>query len=598
MAKKYNIPFRSLSNVSCLIEIWDRNYTGSVIELSASNPNAPGVPAADPIYIEEDSNDNLMQPLRSKTGYINLVETTAGGLSSLRPLSSTALAVYFYYGSTLCFFGYIQAQSFGDDIEQPPRIMQIPICSPLELMRGQTFSIDTTLADVMLGNYLDECLSYYDSVIIPLSVATDLDQNVHHPLQLRVDNRLVCPWNEDYDFGVPDSYQTTVSPYAPISYEEFLTAFCNLFGLVAHEFGKTVVFSRFDYNEQYVRLNVGDLQDDSYTTVVSGDSLINIPSSFVSRGVDNTAGLILPVRGVKINYGDFVERVDMDLTRAVYVANIAIHSLEFNGVVLNKQTRELDSPIYNATASDLTNVNHVRIIGDDGSTGMLDVRAVYDNPDTKILSYTFTSVPASIAGAEIKSTFGEGFSMRMQVYSGGKYYNTDHDWQSTPAFIPITFHADGYCKNYDVAANGHTITISLFPGETGVVNNGIISQFSLLTFPDPLRRYKVPTHNYRYIKGTSDAVDDVEVTTMFHNSNGNSGIVYGGTASMPDYAYMLTPRPFQKVEVKATSAVDMETLYLRKLRATGMSEYARLVATEFHPWNDKYILYIQGSNRL
>jgi hypothetical protein len=67
---------------------------------------------------------------------------------------------------------------------------------------------------------------------------------------------------------------------------------------------------------------------------------------------------------------------------------------------------------------------------------------------------------------------------------------------------------------------------------------------------------------------------------------------------MPDYAYLLTPRPFQKVEVKAAPAVDMETLYLRKLRATGMSEYARLVATEFQPWNDKYILYIQGSNKL
>lgn len=85
---------------------------------------------------------------------------------------------------------------------------------------------------------------------------------------------------------------------------------------------------------------------------------------------------------------------------------------------------------------------------------------------------------------------------------------------------------------------------------------------------------------------------------MFHNYSINSGKVYGGTVMAPNYAYKLKPQPRQRLEVKVASGVDMETLYLKKLTADGMSVYSRLVATEFHPWNDLYTLYIQGSDTL
>lgn len=594
MAKRFNIPFRSLGNVSCRIEIWDIDYSGSVVELSESNANAPGLPAADPIYIEEDSSEDLLQPLRAKTGYINLIEMTTGGLSALRPLTSNKLSVRFYYNSELVFIGYVQAQSFGDELMQAPREMKIPICSPLALMRGKSFGNDPTLTDTMLGAYLDECLSVYDSVIFPLSVATDLDSGVYHPLQLRVDNRIVCPWNSDYDFGIPDAPGVTVSPYAPITYEDFLVGFCNLFGLTCHEYGQTVVFSKYGYDDQYVRIPVGDLQDDSYSNVVRGDVGLNVSNSFTPGGVDNTGGVVLPVRGVRVDYGNFVDKVEMDLTRSVDVGSL---NTPINGVVLDKRTNELSSTLYSSASGDLENVNHVRIVGENGTTGMLDVRAVLPDHDTQILSYIFTSVPATINGAEITSTFANNTTMRMQVYSGGKYYNTDHDWQSTPAFIPLTFDADGNCATYDVASNGHTVEIRLFPGSSGVVH-GIIKSFTLTVFTNPLRRYSLSTRNFLYQKGTSGAVDDAEVTMMFHNYSGNSGKVYGGTVMAPNYAYKLKPQPRQRLEVKVASGVDMETLYLKKLTADGMSVYSRLVATEFHPWDDLYTLYIQGSDTL
>ena len=599
MAKRFNIPFRSLGNVSCRIEIWDIDYSGSVVELSESNPNAPGLPAADPIYIEEDSSEDLLQPLRPKTGYINLIEMTTGGLSVLRPLTSNKLSVRFYYNSELVFIGYVQAQSFGDELMQAPREMKIPICSPLALMRGKTFVVDDELIDKKLGYYLDECLSVYGSSIFPLAVTESLDSGVYHPLQLRIDSRLVCPWNSDYDFGVTDTPGTTPSPYAPIAYEDFLVGFCNLFGLIAHEYGETIIFSKYNYDGQYVRFNRNEYQEDSYDDAGTGgdddEDNINVSNTFTPGGVDNTGGVVLPVRGVRVDFGSFVDSIDMDLTRSVDVGYL---TTPINGVVLDKRTNELSSTLYSSASGDLENVNHVRIVGDNGTTGMLDIRAVLPDHDTLMLSYVFTSVPGVINGAEITSTFASNSTVRMQVYSGGKYFHPyDSDvWQSTPEFIPLTFDADGFCTTI-MGTNGNTVEIRLFPGSSGVAH-GIIKSFTLTAFSNPLRRYSLSTRNFLYQKGTSGAVDDSEVTMMFHNYSGNSGKVYGGTVMAPNYAYKLKPQPRQRLEVKVASGVDMETLYLKKLTADGMSVYSRLVATEFHPWDDLYTLYIQGSDTL
>ena len=597
MAKRFNIPFRSLGNVSCRIEIWDVDYSGSVVELSESNATAPGLPAADPIYIEEDSSEDLLQPLRAKTGYINLIEMTTGGLSALRPLTSNKLSVRFYYNSELVFIGYVQAQSFGDELMQAPREMKIPICSPLALMRGKTFAVDDELIDKKLGYYLDECLSVYGSAIFPLAVTDSLDSGVYHPLQLRIDSRIVCPWNSDYDFGVTDTPGTTPSPYAPITYEDFLVGFCNLFGLIAHECGETIIFSKYNYDGQYVRFNRNEYQEDSYANVVRGDVGLNVSNTFTPGGVDNTGGVVLPVRGVRVDFGSFVDSVDMDLTRSVYYGPLGT---PVNAVVLDKRTNELSSSIYKPNPEGTE--NYVRIVGDNGTTGMLDVRATMPNHDTLVFSYVFTSVPGTINGAEITSTFvndaTNNTTVRMQVYSGGKYFHPyDSDvWQSTPEFIPLTFDADGNCTTI-MGTNGNTVEVRIFTGSSGVIR-GIIKSFTLTAFSNPLRRYSLSTRNFLYQKGTSGAVDDAEVTMMFHNYSINSGKVYGGTVMAPNYAYKLKPQPRQRLEVKVASGVDMETLYLKKLTADGMSVYSRLVATEFLPWDDLYTLYIQGSDTL
>ena len=601
MAKRFNIPFKSLGNVSCRIEIWDKDYSGPIVELSEQNANAPGLPAADPVYIEEDSNEDLLQPLRSKTGYINLVEMTTDGLSMLRPLTCTQLTVYLYYDSELVFFGYIQAQSFGDELMQAPREMKIPICSPLALMSGQTFLADAGIGDRPIGEYMDECLAgRYQSVIFPKDVYTE-GVGISTAFQLKVSDKIVSPYNDDYDFGIP-VYGVTPSCYAPVHHDEFLTGVCHLFGLVCHEYGRSLIFTKYGYEGDYIRMTVGDLSTGDYSVIGSdiGGTVVNVSSEFSFGGVLNTEGIVLPISKVEENYGKFIDNVEMDLSRSVYVGNLSLQQFDFNGVLLSKQTQELMSSVYSAEMSPVSS-NYVRILGDRSMNQLLEI--VYQIPagsslDQEILTYTFTSVPMNITGGHIQSTFS-GDVLRMQVYSGGKYYNTDHEWQSTPAFIPLVFDSDGNCTTYDIASNGHSITIKLFPN-TNLVN-GLIKEFTLKTFADERNRYRISDRNTRtfdcdaYNLDENESTETTTIDMMFHQFSGNDGYVTGGSIIRPSYKHVMTPQPRLRLEVKVTSDVDMELLYLYKLQAYGLSVYSRLLATEFHPWDDQYTLYIQGS---
>lgn len=75
-AKRWTIPFKSLNGTDCRIDIYDEGWAGSVTEISTANNSSPGYPQSDPIYYEEESDENLLLVVRYKTGYINLVETS------------------------------------------------------------------------------------------------------------------------------------------------------------------------------------------------------------------------------------------------------------------------------------------------------------------------------------------------------------------------------------------------------------------------------------------------------------------------------------------------------------------------------------------
>ncbi len=607
MAKQYTIPFKSLSGKDCLINIYNTKYTGNAISLSTANADAPAYPAATPIYIEEDNSESLLNVLRAKTGYITLIERTFGALQSLYPETNRQCAVELYYDNVLTFYGFMQAQAFQNEWAGAPRTLQFPIFSPLGTLGEQKMDDDATNVDRMLGDYLDTVLNDFEYVVMPLTIYNGEESWVHQPLQLKVNNRLACPWNSDYNFGLQMMGETP-SLYAPITHQEFLEGFCHLFGLIAHEVGKTIVFSRFGYTGQYIKMAVGDLQEDTYSTtgMPSGTNALTFENVFDIASTDNRESIVMPMGKLTFDYGEYRESVPMDLSRSKAAGRVSLPAYKDEGLsnleILSKQTNELQSNLYTTQGGTLSTVNHVRIVGD-GSKEMVELRVASETAVTHIFSYTFTDVPNNITGATLETTMkkpdgGSAQKLKMTVQSGGLYYDDNHDWVDTPFYHEIEFDENGSCTTYEVGSNGRTITLAFYTvnGTAG----GIIKSIDLRTFPDELRRYEVSTDTQRTVMGDVNSKESATVDMLFQSGVGNNRRVVGGLASMPTYPYLLRSqlRHERSVKLKIGASVNLQLIYLYLVSTNGYTGNWRVIATAFDPRNDAYLITMHRSSTL
>lgn len=607
MAKQFTIPFKSLSGKDCLINIYNVKYTGSAVSLSTDDPNAPAYPAATPIYIEEDNSESLLNVVRAKTGYISLIERTFGALQSLYPETNRQCAIELYYDSELVFYGFLQAQAFHNEWAGAPRMLQFPIFSPFGTLGEQKMSDDPTTVDRMLGDYLDSVLNDYDYVILPLDIYTDEELWVHHAMQIKANSRIACPWNPDYNFGLQMMGETP-SLYAPITHLEFLEGFCNLFGLIAHEVGKTVVFSRFGYRGQYIKLEVGSLQDDEYTTtgMPTGANLLSWEQVFDVASTDNTESNVMPLGKLTFDYGEYKEDVSMDLSRGTAAGRVSLPNYAEEGLnnleILSKQTGELQSNYYTTQGGTMSTVNHVRIVGDGGSE-MVEMRVVSETAVTHIFSYTFTDIPANISAAVFETTMkhdrGQSAQkLKMTVQSGGKYYDNNHDWGVTPYYFELEFDEQGHCQTYDVEALGRTVTLAFYTVDGTA--QGIIKSITLKTFGDPLRAYEVSTETQHTIVGDDSSKESATVDMIYHSATTNDRRIVGANAIMPTYPYLLKAqlRHERSVKVKSGASVNLPLIYLYMVETSGYTGYWRVIATTFEPRNDEYRMTLHRSSTL
>ena len=591
MAKRYTIPFKSLAGKTCRIDIFDSKYTGSTVTTLKG--------AAQPVVLQEEDDESLLTVLRPTTGYLSVVEETFGTLAGLYPESNTQLAVEIYYDSTLVFYGYIQAQAFENQYEAAPRVLQLPIMSPLALMDGWNFGDDASVSDHMIGAYLDECLSLYENIILPRDLLSSAESGTNTPLQMMVNNRTVCPWNTDYDYGLRTD-GTDPSPYDPITYQDFLEGFCHLYGLIAHDCGKTMVFQKVDYTGQYVKMDVGDLQEDTMDTedMPTGATVLAFETIFTPSGNNSREGLILPLEKLTYDYGEYRENVPMDLSRSKYVMRVQIPLYEYNGAILNPQTNEFYSQFFTTQGGTLQNTDHVRVVGDGTQEGVemrLSIAAGQSN-DVEIFRYNFNDVPINISGAKFETTFGhesgqEAVTLRMQVMSGGKYYDENHDWVSSPAFLPLTFDEQGNCTTYDVASLNRNVTIKIFPpAGSGAAVGGIIYAITLETFADPLRKYEIPTDTKKTVRSDTPSYTDATIDMLMHTACGNSRRLSGGWIQRVPYSYLFKSQLRHKRQVKKATATDMTLAYLKKVTSTAATGTWRIIAVQFDPWNDDYLI--------
>ena len=299
--KRWTIPFVSLKNVNCHIDIYKRGYTGSTVTtLSPNVSGAPGVAAAQPFYFEEDDDESLLEVIRVKTGYINLVETTRDGLSDLYPSTNTEHFVEVTYGSSLVFTGFMQAQTFENDWAPAPRVLSFPVTSPLGLMDGYTFNTINPPSMVTFSTLFREIINNSDgaySYVYMQSTGGNPTASINEFNSMSIQSLVTSPYKSDFGYG-------DTNPFEGENYRYFIEAVCNAFGLIAHDEPGRLVFSKFDNsNNYYLHIN-GSGTVSVYT--LSGD--YDLDAEFENHSADNAESLILPLNKITIDYdGDDVK---------------------------------------------------------------------------------------------------------------------------------------------------------------------------------------------------------------------------------------------------------------------------------------------------
>lgn len=409
--KKWTIPFKSLKGVNCVIDIYKRGYTGSsVTTLSLNVSGAPGVAAAQPFYFEEDDDENLLNVIRVKTGYINLVETTRDGLSELYPSTNTEHFVEVTYGSSLVFTGFMQAQTFENDWAPAPRELSFPVTSPLGLMEGFTFNTINPPTRVTFATLFREIISGSDgaySYVWMQSTGGNPTTSINEFNSMDIQSMVVSPYKSKLEYG-------GTNPFEGQDYLYFIEAVCNCFGLIAHDEPGRLVFSKFDNsNNYYLTINKGGTVS---VGTLSGN--YDLDTEFENHSADNIESMVLPLNKITIDYeGEDVK--DVSLTYDYFTK--AAGTILISGWSMVKCTN-LDGCLTSDQLVSNPSFNNVGN-GDMSSNGVAFIAVGTDNLTEMIYTQAPSGSPSNLFKWIIPNWCGKSGRLKFKIYAGNGIAN-------------------------------------------------------------------------------------------------------------------------------------------------------------------------------
>ena len=158
---KYTIPFANVDNIPCVVNIEQKDYSGSPIELQAGS---------NPFIVTTDDEDFVYTPKRFSTAKINIV-----GSDYLRDLYSTSYQEYrvtFYRNNVAEWCGFIKPETYTQDYVTETFELDIECVSAMSTLEYIDYSLKgSTKQFVSLGYLIQKCIqsanANYSTILIP-----------------------------------------------------------------------------------------------------------------------------------------------------------------------------------------------------------------------------------------------------------------------------------------------------------------------------------------------------------------------------------------------------------------------------------------------
>ena len=645
MAKRWTIPFVSRGNKQCRIDIYDPSYTGSATELSVNNANAPGVPATDPFYFEEDDDEDLLKVVRIKTGYINLIETVQDGLIDLYPTSLKSRYVEVYYNSTMTFRGYIQQQSFENDWKAVPREVSLPVISVLGIAESMNFDAEMGVSDKCIGYYMKQILrmvepneataTKYKYVTFPENsrngfagdFAGDFAATIR-PLVTTIDN----PSFSKVRIG-------TKPPYTGIPLLDFLEGICNAYGWILHDMPDRVLFTKFDNTREYAYYPVNyngtnDIETATEKTSQGAEGVMALDTYMEPCADDSTITQIMPLRKITVKgQGDFktsqkAEFNHMRATEHIYTATIDdekyalvflnnadnnIKDIASGNLLTNPEVSDWIMTQNGVAVADFKNKKRIVVQRADlwqGSGNLFNLY-FYDRPlrdpanyiDGNLKLEVDCSWGVNLLGLDGHDYLWTGVALQITLYCG----------QTSIATKTMGFYDDGshlQTAEFENVTIPSTGTMWLSIRCTNVTEGFFAAR--LLSF-DGIRLFYEEPVTMDYLVDNKEQVfvgdtggieeDDVDMlmSCQFVNSHTiNNTFLYPSTVVFTNYSYLRHPQTRLQLRMKTKPQQTFSQLqaYIDKIQFWKTNWRWRLIALSFYPWDDEWQLTMHRSSTI
>ena len=614
MAKKYTIPFKSLSGKTCRIDIYDPSYNGTAVTTLTGAPQ--------PITFDEDDSEDLLTVVRCKTGYLNLIETTTGELDGVWPTTNTSRPVKAYYDNQLIFSGFLQAQSFQNKWTAAPREMSIPIISPLGLIDDidmPTYNPPTMKAlNVMLADVVD-ALNAKDA---------DFNTVVWPKMSVTIDNTVqslaACPFNSDHE---PNPVVPT-SLFAPKKMGWFIESLCNAFGWMVHETPTTLVFSKFDHTDKYIACQVANLRTLTGAAELAweGDTEQALTDYATPADGDGEESTIMPKESIELSYdGEYVKSTNFEFKHLDYYTWDSYNQYKVAWLVSN--TPEL-------TGARLRNTNlfdnNGKLISEGANASVIgsnvdQMECILVNlPNstvitTEIFTLKFYERPTSgdfILSFDLRwgdtlyqimSDSGNDINVphkQLEVFvkCGDKYYYGGGEWSTTAP-------AGGYTSSDDNFGWKITNTPSGFPIEVKFTEYGLpvisearkqtiaVSDITLRALNTKFDDFITPQSDTDTIKvgsgyGQGSATVGMGLTCYRNNNSLIGSTVITAANRFTDYTYLLYSQQRLRIKFKR---LYMMTYWWYIVYAKFMNKNWRVISISENPYDDQYEIILQRS---
>lgn len=567
--------FKSLKERTCTVDIYDKNWNGGVTDL---------IPAANPITIDEDDDEDLLNVIRAKTGYINVIEENYGDLADLYPKTSTSHYVRVVYGGSLVFIGYMQSQAFEQPVSPGPTELSFPIMSALAMLDDFRFEPITSPGSVTLGELLYEAIQEMD---VPYSYVyfPRFDNTSLCILSKEIDSLVVSPFNSEYS---PVLGETT-DLFSPITYRELIEGICNAFGLIFYDEGNDLIFRRVDHGGTYCLVSVDDLPSigSNWSTISSvyGDTERPLASYFEWCDDDGSISLVKPFqRIVRELDGEYIENVEFNFRRLKAASNPTHDQYVF----LKSETPELSGNYL----LDYNTFNYDNYLNDYGvnaliyaflkGTGELDHKdemfCVNVNPSwplyVDLFHIMFAERPTGDDfyvnftqrwGDRVFNLTDEGedahYTLGVNIRINGQYYHTDGVWSSSPLSDAGLAFQSIHVTNAPTGPVELIFKLATKPESPKKLV--VISEVRLSEDTETWSDYTVDKNKeFNIDNANGDGDGTTNVSNLLSVENTNRNYMYPRTTSWPTYPYMMQSQKRVKGRYKMNSTPSYQLLTL------------------------------------